>query len=239
VAIEQGLAQAVVVIDPRAKAALAKASTMPGETLWVNGPNGAGYYEVDVPCDRSSPSSDGATDDLLLLDPSPESFVREARTSRMFRVWQQRSVRLRDVATLAGRIGLASRGSSVPPLPDAVANAGLLAASGARRRAVVLITVDDTIAGHIKPAAAGRLLDELGVPLVVWSPSASSLQGVAALWGNAVDVSSCDKLARASLRLEELLARQGFIWVEGRHLLREIVVDSGRLKRVGTTRLQS
>jgi hypothetical protein len=240
VAIEQGLAHAVVVIDPRAREALAKASRTLGATERVRGPgNSMTYYDVEVPCDRPSPSLDPGDDDLLFLDPNPESFVRDARISWIFRVWQQRSVRLRDVGILAGRMDLAPHESSIPLLADAVANAGLLAASGARRRAVVLITVDDKVAGHIKPVAAARLLDELGVPLVVWSPMVSHLQGVAAVWGNAVDVSSCDTLARASLGLEELLARQGLIWVEGRHLLRDIVIDSARLKRVGATRIRS
>ena len=102
-------------------------------------------------------------------------------------------------------------------LADAVAVAGVRAAGGGSPRAVVLL-VDGTpedASGQL-PEAVRRYLELLRVPLRVWSTDGTQREVDG--WGSAEDVSSRRKLRRAAERLEELLARQWIVWVQGRHL---------------------
>ena len=96
---------------------------------------------------------------------------------------------------------------------DAVAVAGIRAATGAQRRAVVLIlsTKPDTSI-HGAPVVQ-HYLAALGVPLFVWSPTAVPPESAAA-WGNVADVSSTPKLADALQRIRRTLAQQRIAWVQ-------------------------
>lgn len=99
---------------------------------------------------------------------------------------------------------------------DAVTVAGFEAAATAHRRAVLLVLGKTGDQSRYTPAAAGRYLAGLGVPLHVWNLDDSSSPGV---WGDAGNVSDM----RAGFpRLKEDLDRQLIVWVEGKHLVREI-----------------
>jgi hypothetical protein len=101
-------------------------------------------------------------------------------------------------------------------LADAVAVAGVRAAAGRCPRAVLLLVhgkPED--ASRQRPAAVRRYLAQLRVPLLVWSTHADELDIVG--WGPARDVSTRARFKRAAGELEQLLARQRIVWVEGRH----------------------
>ncbi len=105
-------------------------------------------------------------------------------------------------------------------LADAVAIAGVVAAAGDRRRAVILIrsgAAEDS--SSFSPRTVREYLRRLGVPLVVWSIAAGD---GASAWGEDRDVSRYEQMNKALDRLRKMLASQVVVWVEGSHLGHEI-----------------
>ena len=111
-------------------------------------------------------------------------------------------------------------------LADAVALAGLRAAAGGRRRAVVLVLGEETPEEHsIQTAAAAQaFLRAMRVPLLVWGKSKGSGQN----WPESQAIESPGLVARAFRILEAELDRQRIVWISGRHLASEIRFDAAR-----------
>lgn len=111
---------------------------------------------------------------------------------------------------------------------DAVAVAGLQALGSRRARAVVLVIGEDYHdSSALTPAATRAYLDQIGVPLFVWSiAEAEKLSPAARGWGEIEDASTEDKLRDATKRLSALLARQQIAWVEGDFLPHEITLGA-------------
>ena len=120
-------------------------------------------------------------------------------------------------------------------LTDALAVAGLQAASGARPRAVVLVLgpepKDESAYGAEEVL---RFLEQLHVPLLVWStgrPSNKTLSEdrrplhAASPWGKADDIGSVSRILEAVERLRDVLDHQHTVWVEGAHLPSSVTVD--------------
>ncbi len=118
---------------------------------------------------------------------------------------------------------LAVRGPQA--LADSVASAGALAAAGNRPRAVVLLLAgsqeDDST---IPPAGARAYLEDMHVPLFVWSLLKG---GAAGEWAPAEDVSSRSLMDRAAERLRERLSAQRIVWLEGAYLPQRIRLAEG------------
>jgi hypothetical protein len=114
-------------------------------------------------------------------------------------------------------------------IDDAVAVAGLQAATGNYRRAVVLVLGSDLRdTSRYDPATVRRYLESIRVPLFVWSLQKPKKNPAAlAVWGNVEDVSSLSKLERAVDRLKEEMASQRIVWVDGRHLPQSITLAPG------------
>ncbi|MEE8522551.1 MAG: hypothetical protein V3T72_01365, partial [Thermoanaerobaculia bacterium] len=120
----------------------------------------------------------------------------------------------------------------VQELADAVAIAGLTAAAGDQRRAVVLILSGDSVDSSRLTAAEVRgYLDKLRVPLFVWSitspededeESAADVAAALALWGPARDVSSRKSFNEALDELRKALRTQVLVWLEGAHLAHQV-----------------
>lgn len=111
-------------------------------------------------------------------------------------------------------------------LADAVAVAGLTAALGGHRRAVVLVLGSETAETSLYTAGQVRgYLRALGVPFEVWSFDPEAAAGS---WGEPRDVSDFGKLRRAVTELGKSLDRQAVVWVEGSYLPREISVEPNR-----------
>ncbi len=108
-------------------------------------------------------------------------------------------------------------------LADAVAVAGLTAAGGQRRRAVLLLrsggTVDES---RLSVEAVRGYLRILGVPLIVWTPD----RDAAPRWGEELDVSSLRKLGRAIDGFREAIDAQAIVWLQGGHLPGEIELSA-------------
>ena len=103
-------------------------------------------------------------------------------------------------------------------LSDAVAVAGLRAAEGNHRRAVLLMLGprrEDV--SRFPPDMVRRFLAELHVPLVVWDlagPAASA----PASWRPDGAIDGFEDLAAAAGPLRTLLDRQRIVWLAGHHL---------------------
>lgn len=110
-------------------------------------------------------------------------------------------------------------------LANAVATAGMQVATHHRRRAVVLIVgeaVPDS--STISVAAARSFLEDLNVPLFVWTPerriSLIELPG----WGLPDDVSTDRQLQAGMGRLHKALQAQRIVWLAGSHLPTRITI---------------
>ena len=113
-------------------------------------------------------------------------------------------------------------------IADAVAVAGLQAAAGNDRRAVVLVLGrDDKDGSRYEPATVRRYLAAVHVPLFVWSLYGTDTP-TAQAWGHEAepveDVSSLPKLERAVDRLKAELESQRVVWLDGRHLPQAIAL---------------
>jgi hypothetical protein len=98
-----------------------------------------------------------------------------------------------------------------------VAVAGVTAASGNRRRGVLLVLGPESEdSSDATPATARRYLAALGVPLFVWSPDPATARN--SPWGEARLVSTPGPMSRATNRIFRELERQRIVWVEGKHL---------------------
>lgn len=118
-----------------------------------------------------------------------------------------------------GVFWLLSQGAVVAGAPsksrlvDAVAVAGLQAARGNRRRAVVLVTRDGTAdASNLRPEAVRAYLRDLDVPLHVWHVGENDPPSG---WPSAVRIGSFPDLRQAVRALERDLERQRIVWLGG------------------------
>jgi hypothetical protein len=110
-------------------------------------------------------------------------------------------------------------------LADAVVVAGLQALAGNRPRAVLLVLgygPKDT--SRYDAGVVGHYLESVRVPLVVWSLGGHDAPAGFA-WPGTEDISSLPKLESAFSRLNENLATQRIVWIDGGHLPREITLS--------------
>src|SRR5262249_45992225 len=95
---------------------------------------------------------------------------------------------------------------------DAVAAAGIRAATGGQRRVVIFILSRKTDSSTLDPGAVRRHLASICVPLFVWSPPPAPPRSAAA-WGDHEDVSSMVRLGEAVQRVRHALEEQRIAWV--------------------------
>ncbi len=149
-------------------------------------------------------------------------------------VWQRMEVSKNMAGYGDGRIltGLAvlSFRNEVPAsrqrLADAVATAGLLAASGEQPRAVVLITSDESEdTSHFPVDVVRGFLRSVHVPLVVWTPDKKLAKSGAGAWGEAEGIATLQNLAPAIGHLRDVIRDQAVVWLEGSHLPHQIEIS--------------
>jgi hypothetical protein len=110
------------------------------------------------------------------------------------------------------RRGLMNEGRTMR-LADATAVAGIQAADGGRRRAVVVVLDGAVDGSRYAPSAVRRYLTSIGVPLFVWSVIGPQ-RGLEAEWGRIIDVSHLDKLLRATEDVNRELDTQRIVWLD-------------------------
>ncbi len=110
-------------------------------------------------------------------------------------------------------------------LADAVAVAGMSASARGRRRAVVLVLGEDpSDVSQLSPGTVRRYLARLGVPLVVWSVGEVS-EEVSAAWGEVRSVRRHSSFREAVEELSDSLERQWIVWIEGLLLPQEVFLS--------------
>jgi hypothetical protein len=95
---------------------------------------------------------------------------------------------------------------------DAVAVAALSALERGRRRAVVLVVSKASDRSLYSPLVVRRYLEEVGVPLFVWSADGPR-PDLSDAWGTVDDISATAGLQAAVGRLKDALTRQRIVWV--------------------------
>lgn len=107
-------------------------------------------------------------------------------------------------------------------LAEAVAVAGVRAASAGTPRAVLAIVSANTADASSFPIEEIRhYLEQIRVPLFVWSAGGDPPLG----WGRWDDVSSNRGLNAAAKKLMRELDRQWIVWVEGIHMINQIELE--------------
>lgn len=163
-------------------------------------------------------------DDTEIFALSPEPVQPDGRQNRA--VLFPFSIRPTPGAdgVMAATVGSSAASLMGGPLmmSDAVAVAGIRAAEGNGRRAVVVLLGPQREDGsRFRPEVARRYLGDLRVPLVVWDLSGPGKETPAG-WGDAPPVDNLDDLVRRVRRLRYRLGEQRIVWVRGRHLPQEI-----------------
>jgi hypothetical protein len=95
---------------------------------------------------------------------------------------------------------------------DAVAVAAMSSLERGRRRAVILVVSKASDRSLYSPPVVRRYLEDVGVPLFVWSADGPR-PDLAAAWGSIDDISTTAGLQAAVGRLNEALTRQRLVWV--------------------------
>jgi len=109
-------------------------------------------------------------------------------------------------------------------LVDAVAVAGMTATLRSRRRAVVLVLTERPAdSSRFSPANVRRYLEQIGVPLKVWVVGKVS-EPMRQVWGDVRPVDAINRFGEAVTDLTRTLEQQRIVWVEGRYLPQEVVV---------------
>jgi len=110
---------------------------------------------------------------------------------------------------------------------DAVAVAGLQAATSRRPRAVVLITGSRHNDGsRLTPAQAREYLASIGVPLFVWCITDFEPAG----WDEVRRIDTSERFRDAANDLLGEIQRQRIVWIGGDHMLDEILVSGAGVK---------
>jgi hypothetical protein len=110
-------------------------------------------------------------------------------------------------------------------LADAVAVAGMTSSARGRRRAVVLVLSGDPRDASQFPARAVRAyLEDLRVPLFVWSVDEPT-EGLRRAWGEVTRIDRESRMRRAVGDLAETLERQRILWIEGLHLPQDVALS--------------
>ena len=235
VAVEEGPAEVVVVMDRAAQDAL---WALAGR--WAPSSSGSAVV-VD-------PRGPLATPGLRQVRPSPAASLAALRHSMRLgegqvlrflwpfsrsqegqRVRHDMFARSEDHPPTHGGVLWLLTAAQQPPfsrdeqrLADAVAVAGMSAAARGRRRAVVLVLSEDPAdASRFSPADARAYLARLGVPLLVWSVGEVS-EAVSGLWGEVRSVRRQPRFRDAVDELSATLTRQRIVWLEGLHLPQEV-----------------
>ena len=173
-------------------------------------------------------SLDTFDDDVDLLTLSPEPVMSgEGSSSTVLFPFSAKPIPGSE-GVVAGTIGTSPASLLAGPLmmSDAVAVAGIRAAEGNGRRAVILLLGQDREDGsRCSVEAARRYLSALRVPLIVWDLSGPT-KDVPPGWGDSRQVDNVDDLVRAVRRVRYQLDEQRIIWVNGRHLPQDIELSA-------------
>ena len=214
VGVERSPARIVMVIDETAKESLRELATVTGGA--ANGRTALRKGE-----------------EVLFVFPRARTTGAGGTGSKLFTLSQPFTAERGDLAWLLTRVSVPDEPGS-RRLTDALAVAGVEAATGGRPRAVILVLgheATDTSAYQVDEVL--DFLRDLRVPLWIWwtgRPSAVTVSEgrrpirVDTSWGKATDISSFSRIEQAVVELRKGLENQHTVWVEGSYLPNRIAL---------------
>jgi len=220
VGVERSPARIVMVIDETAKDSLRQLATVTGGAT-------AGRTAL----------REG--EEVLFVFPQARKTTDGDQGSKLFSLSQPFSAEHGDLAWLLTRVN-APEESGNRRVTDALAVAGIEAATGGRPRAVILVLghdATDTSAYQVDEVL--DFLRDLRVPLWIWwtgRPSAVTVSEgrrpirVDTPWGKAIDISSFSRIEQAVVDLRKSLDRQHTVWVKGSYLPNRIALTPKAIK---------
>ncbi len=211
VAVEEDVAELLIVRDDAARASLGRLHRK------LRGDRRHGYGRLSLP----------KGDRLFLMSARAHIAAHPEVDYQLYPVSRPFGREEASLLEALSTFGLSGEPGSAQRLSDAVAVAGVRAAAGGRRRAVLLVVSGCAASsGSWSGDTVRRFLTELRVPLVVWVTRKPRAGGDGFCPG-ARRIDSASRYLKAVRRLRRRLERQQVLWVEGRHLPREIVLADG------------
>ena len=216
VGVERSPARIVLVVDETAKDSLRELAT-------VTGGAAAGRTALR------------RGEEVLFLFPHARKAPTDDDGSKLFTLSQPFNAEQGDLAWLLTRVTVPEEQEN-RRVTDALAVAGIEAATGGRPRAVILVLgheATDTSAYQVDEVR--QFLRDLRVPLFIWwtgRPSAVTVSEgrrpvrVDTAWGKATDISSFTRIEQAAAEVRASLDRQHTVWIEGSHLPHRIALTS-------------
>jgi hypothetical protein len=212
-AVETGVADIVMVRDPSTQGSIDEQQRPAGYN-----PNFS----------RSGAATTGATKNpqawrLRFLWPIPRRHAGVQGAYDLFPPSTELTSQHGDLLQLMTHARLAPDPRAKQRLADAVAVAGITAAGGRGRRAVVLYLGDQPQDhSNLTAAQVRHFLERLQVPLYVWTTTRR--KDIDSSWGEASKVVTHAQIEGAWRRLRKDLERQRVVWVSGIHLPQEITL---------------
>lgn len=213
-AVERGPAQILIVRDESAMAGLERIQRDLGGMMRVLG-NARGLETSSAMLREALPLK--KDQQLRFLTPHAEAQEGASLSYQLFPSSSQFIDRDGGLYWLLTRTRSRVRPKGPQRLADAVAVAGMAAASEGRRRAVVLVLGrKPNEASVLSPENVRSFLTALRVPLRVWVLEAKPGE-LASRWGETRDISTAGRLDQAAEELMDLLDRQVMVWIRGIH----------------------
>jgi hypothetical protein len=213
-AVEEGPAQLLIVRDGDARQTLERYDREKSGKSLIAGMNEIRRFQMTL----------GKDDQVRFVWPSARQAAGDGLTAELFDSSRDYTAKDGGVLWLLGR-AMPQIEKVDQRLADAVAVAGLQALAGNRPRSVLLVLgYHPKDASRYDAGAVSHYLESVRVPFVVWSLGGHDAPAGFA-WPGAEDISSLPKLESAFSRLNENLATQHIVWIEGGHLPREITLS--------------
>ncbi len=200
-------------------------------------PSGPGAVASSAEQSRKALTFD-AEDRLRMLLPRSREIRHDRVTHRAFVISPRLTNQQGGLLWALTQDYYAAGVSASERIADAVAVAGMRAAWGNRRRAVILaLSGDGPDMSVLSPAAVRSYLRTLDVPLFVWHFENEASAGGARLaeWPRAEQIGSFQDLKKAVRTLRKRLDEQRVVWIDGHHALEKIrLAGTAAAERVGT-----
>jgi hypothetical protein len=214
IAVDEGLADAVVVFDQDVLGRFRGLTPVRPST------------SVIVPSEGGMQASRGGNR-LFAMFAVPQVIRAPGRELRsLFPVSVPMTLDPSELAWAVFNLQFSAAKPSEQALANAVATAGLQAAAVSRRRAVVVLLGEPTPdRSTISVEDARVFLQDIDVPLFVWSPDPRIARTDLPGWGRPREVSNDLLFLGAFARLQTSLQAQRIVWLEGSHLPQRIVLS--------------
>lgn len=157
-------------------------------------------------------------DRMRFIWPAPQRITDPVLSSDLFPKTEDMTMSTGSLHWILTRAYMPQAGSAAPRFTDAAAVAGLEAFASSTRRAVVVVLGSAKDSSRLPVEAVRSYLEDLRVPLFVWSLVDPGSRPELERWGTVLDVSTPHRLREAVRILKKNLKDQQILWIDGKHL---------------------